>query len=138
VWTRVQRLLPALWLALATCGEDLPIDRHVEDLVTIAHGIYGQVTTVDDVGEPMPAYLPGFAIGVFAVPAGSVLGNPVATATSGARGFYEIELPAGDQVLCTAFERCVLVTLVAGELSRIDYEFSLGPGWSRGSPWPAP
>jgi hypothetical protein len=138
------RALPAILLlvAAAACGVRTErIDRYVEDLVTIQHGLYGQVTEVDDVGneeETAPRYLPGFAVDAFEVPLGAELGSPVASTSSRLpRAFYELSLPAGDHVVCSSFKRCVVITLGAGELMRLDYEFSFGPGWSSGTPWPS-
>lgn len=111
------------------------IDGRVEDLVTIRKGLYGQVTSVDDVGEPQPEYLPGFGIDVFPVPDGTELGSPIAHAASVSRGFYEIELSPSEYVVCSSFRRCVRLAL-GDELHRLDYEFSVGPGWSAGTSWP--
>ncbi len=132
------RSIPCLaLLALVACGsERKTVDRHVEDLVTIAHGLYGQIITVNDVGNTDEAYQPGFTVDVYALPSGVALGPVLATATSGDRGFWELGLDAGDYVVCTAFQRCVAVTLASGELLRLDYELSVGPGWSAGTPWP--
>jgi hypothetical protein len=137
--SRTHRVVAALALALVVgCGgRDATLDRHVEDLVSIQHGLYGQVTAVDDVGSPAPTYLPGFGVEAFAVPAGTTLGAPEASTTSAARGFYELALPTGDHVVCSSYGRCVVVTLADGELRRLDYEFSVGPGWSAGTPWPS-
>lgn len=139
----VRRSLSAALLlaALAACGRDdhHGIDRHVEDLVTIDHGVYGQATYVDDVGDPAAAtsYLPGFGIEVYPLPLSVTLGAAVATTASRAdRGFYQLELGPGDYVVCTQFHRCVAITLADGARTRLDYEMSVGPGWSAGTPWP--
>jgi hypothetical protein len=133
---RAFRLLaPAsFWVALACGGHAAPT---VEQRVTIQQGIYGQVTSLDDVGRHEPQPLGGFPIYVYDVPAGTVLGAPTAsTASETSLGFYEMALPSGDHVVCTSFQRCVVVTIRAGQRLRLDYEFSVGPGWSSGAPWP--
>ncbi len=134
----LQWLAPASFLVAAACGSRTEtIDRHVEDLVTIDQGIYGQITQLDDVGEHRPSYLPGFGVYVYAVPPGTELGEPVAgTSSEASRGFYEVALPTGDHLACTSFQRCVVLTLAQGERLRLDYEFSVGPGWSTGAVWP--
>jgi hypothetical protein len=138
--TLVRSLAALMLAASAGCeGGAYSIDHRVEDLVTIDHGLYGQVTAVNDVGNVEESYLPGFAIDAYEVPPGTELGAPVAITSSRLpRGFYEVALPAGDHVVCTRFLRCVLVTLAEGELRRLDYELGVGPGWSGGTPWPGP
>ncbi len=136
---RKARLRPSvlviLGLAAAACGRERS-DPQPEDLVTIAHGLYGQAISVNDVGDPNEQYLAGFAIDAFAAPtAGGALGAPQASTSTDARGFYQLELPAGAYVVCTSFGRCVLISLADGELVRLDYEFGVGPGWSLGTPW---
>ncbi len=123
----------ALVLGAAGCGDD-GIDRDVEDLVTITQGIYGQVTSTNDVGDVETRYLPGFEIDVFPVPPifpapDDEHGVPVATTESGARAFYEVALDPGDYVVCTFFGRCIDITVLEGALMRLDYSFSIAPGW---------
>jgi hypothetical protein len=126
-------------LAASACGdEERTLDRHVEDLVTIDQGVYGQITSVSDVGPSAADYLPGFTVEVYVVPVGTERGTPVAsTASEASRGFYKVSLSAGDHLVCTASGSCVVVTLAAGEVLRLDYESGPGPGWSRGTSWPA-
>jgi hypothetical protein len=132
----------AIFVALAALGcggGGEGIDRHVEDLVTIDQGIYGQITSADDVGDADHAYLAGFGVDVYTIPDGTVLGTPLANTVSGQeRGYYELALDAGDWLVCTRFQRCVIVTVAAGQRLRLDYEFSNAPGWSRGTPWEPP
>lgn len=129
--------MAVLAIALTGCGGKSAkgIDRQVEELLTIRRGLYGQVTSLDDIGEHLPEYLQRFGIDVFQVPGGTELGSPVAHTASAERGFYEIELPPSDYVVCSSFRRCVRVAL-GDELRRLDYEFSVGPGWSAGTWWP--
>ncbi len=131
-------VVPASCLVAAACGSQTEtIDRRVEDRVTIEQGIYGQITSVDDVGEHEPQYFSGFGVFVYAVPPGTELGEPVAnTSSEASRGFYEVALPASDHVVCTTFRRCVVVTITEGQRLRLDYEFGPGPGWSSGTSWP--
>ncbi len=138
---RVRRWLPSLALA-AVLGCDHQgggIDRHVEDLVTIDQGIYGQVTSVNDVGAPDTAYVPAFPVSVFPVPDGIVLGSPIASAETGPdRGFYQVALDAGDWVVCDWARRCVTASVGPAQRLRLDYEIGPGPGWSNGTPWTPP
>lgn len=74
---------------------------------------------------------------MYDVPSGTVLGAPTAsTVSESSIGFYEIALSNGDHVACTSYERCVAVTVSEGQRLRLDYEYSVGPGWSSGAPWP--
>ena len=123
-------------LLLAGCGGN-GIDRHVEPLVTIDQGIYGQATSVNDVGDPDVQVLWGFEVDAFAVPSsGTELAATEGSATTASMGFYEIALPAGEHVVCTASRRCVTATVPQGGLVRLDCELSVGPGWQGGTPWP--
>jgi hypothetical protein len=130
-----QLLAPAsFWLALACGGHTPPT---IDQRVTIQQGIYGQITSSNDVGPPERQHVGEFQVNVYDVPSGTVLGAPTAsTVSDDSLGFYEISLPKGDHVVCTSFQRCVLVTVFDGQRLRLDYEISVGPGWSRGAPWP--
>ncbi|WP_255207681.1 MULTISPECIES: carboxypeptidase regulatory-like domain-containing protein [unclassified Myxococcus] len=55
----------------------------------------------------------------------------VASVTSNEDGFFEAELALGDYRICTTFERCTDFSVGSNEVVRLDYEMSLGPGWSR-------
>ncbi|AEI68721.1 putative lipoprotein [Corallococcus macrosporus] len=57
--------------------------------------------------------------------------SDVGSVTSNEEGFYEFALEPGDYRICTTFERCTDFTVGTGEAVRLDYEFSVGPGWSR-------
>jgi len=60
----------------------------------------------------------------------AVADSPLATATSDGVGFYEFPLTPGDYSLCTSFRRCTALHVETGQCVRLDYEFSVGPGWS--------
>jgi len=121
-------------LALA-CGEaNISVDRQVEDHLTIASGVYGQTTSVDDVGDHSPQYYP-MTLSVF----NSSDHNAVlASARSDERGFYQIQLSPGDYAICTSFDRCTSFLVSDGQCIRLDYEFSVGPGWSAARAIPCP
>ncbi len=118
---------------LPGCG-GRSVDPHVEDLVTIRTGIYGQVTSVNDVGDTDSDYVRDFGVDVFQVPAATELGAPIAHTASAGRGFYQLEIEPADYVVCSAFRRCVRIT-VGDQPLRLDYEISVGPGWSTGTTW---
>lgn len=109
--------------------------------VTIVQGIYGMATKHDDVGaNPVVAWKDARFIVYANCPAGSGYDpdNPViAEVTSDYSGFYQLPLDPGDYVVCTAFQRCTTVTVAPNSRVRLDYEFSVGPGWSN-STVPAP
>ncbi len=114
------------WHLLAACGAS--IDRDVSDRVTISQGVFGQTTRHDDVGSN-PVEYHQMDLVVFAAPRAQGV-EPVARVTSGERGFYEVELAAGDFEICTTFDRCAQFSIGEGERARLDYEFGAGPGWS--------
>lgn len=132
--TTPRRAAIVVLLTLVGCTPE-PIDRRVEQFVTITRGIYGQATFIDDMGSDDADYLPGLRIDVFPAPPivpapGDDLGLPVASTESGWHGFYELTLEPGEYVACTAFRDCAAVTIGEGGLARLDYEVGPGPGWS--------
>ena len=113
--------------ALTACGEaNTSIDRQVESQLTIASGVYGQTTSVDDVGSNSPQYFP-MTLSVFNSEDHNAA---LANARSDERGFYEIQLSPGEYTICTSFDRCTPLPVSDGQCIRLDYEFSVGPGWS--------
>jgi hypothetical protein len=112
--------LSLLFLSACSTG----VDRNVESKVTITTGVYGQTTEVDDVGtHPSPTYH------TMQIELQHPDSAPVASATSGEQGFYELAAEPADYRICTTFGRCLAITVVAGQRLRCDYEFSIGPGW---------
>lgn len=111
-----------------------------EGFVTIHEGIYGATTQRDDVGASSEQPLGGFRILVFdhvPAPGSSALASftaesPLATVASDDRGLFELALTPKKYVLCSTFGRCVWFDVKAGSPSRIDYQMSVGSGWSRG------
>lgn len=129
-----------LALTCLSCTEESPveqgteegIDREVEMFITINQGIYGQVTTYDDVGPGPLEYVEGFGLHVYLTEPSLDPGDfsgAVLEIRSIENGFFEIDLAAGNYYVCTTFKRCVVVEQREGELLRLDYEFSVGPGW---------
>jgi hypothetical protein len=117
---------------LAMCGsgctgaELFGIDRNVETKLTITSGVYGQTTSQDDVGDHAPEYK-SMQVNVFSSSSDEA---PLATATSDEVGFYEIALLPGDYSMCTVFGRCRDFRADQGQCVRLDYEYSVGPGWT--------
>jgi hypothetical protein len=108
---------------------DNDIDRRVEQFITIQHGIYGQATSVSDVGASNPQYLTQFEIRVYTAAQYQSGGNPDATVLTSSVGFFEVPLSDGDFFLCTSYMRCTHLTISNSELKRCDFEAGPGPGW---------
>jgi hypothetical protein len=111
-------------------------ERKVSTFATVKTGLQGLVTELDDVGLTQPKDLANFQVDVFEVPPSTTLGPVFASTHTNADGFYELALAPADYVVCTAFKRCVRVTVPKGDPLRLDYYFSVGPGWSGGTRWP--
>lgn len=128
-------LVGGVTLGLAACSEASPgIDRQVEDRLTISSGVYGQTTSLDDVGNNSPQYYP-MTLSVFTSQDHNAA---VASATSDQRGFYQIQLAPADYAICTSFDRCSPVSVTDRQCVRLDYSFSFGPGWSEPRARPCP
>jgi hypothetical protein len=98
-------------------------------------GIAGCATSHNDIGDPPPEgeLLPDFPIDVFTTqpshdPEDGA--KPDFHAETDAIGYYEIALDAGHYVICTSFRRCTELDLDGKNVHRLDYDFSVGPGWS--------
>ncbi|HEY2735248.1 MAG TPA: hypothetical protein VGI70_14730, partial [Polyangiales bacterium] len=52
------------------------------------------------------------------------------SALTDAQGFYELSVPAGHYWVCTSFRRCIEEDLAISQVTELDYEASVGPGWS--------
>lgn len=117
-------------LSSTACFEE-EFDPYVEDLLTISQGIYGQTTSHDDVGyNPIVVNSDFTVLAYTSQPPENLNGaEPFASDISDERGFYELALEPGEYWICTAFGRCIQLTL-GTELLRLDYEFGVGPGWS--------
>jgi hypothetical protein len=136
-------MVPAMrclgWVALsvlmaAACDDSEPsVDECPRRAPSVTRGVYGCITSVDDVGDPEVRVQPDFGVEIF-------LEKPPATPDDGLAayseaesdpvGFFEIELAAGDYWICTRFRRCVELVVPESGSVRMDYELSLGPGWS--------
>ncbi|MFP2956296.1 hypothetical protein ACLEPN_00300 [Myxococcus sp. 1LA] len=117
-------MLAAIAVSGLACGDDFD----PEDAVTISQGVFGMTTYVGDVCsvgcESEPRSMP---LLVRARPQDS----EVASVKSDGDGFYEVALEPGDYRICTTFERCTDFSVGSSERVRLDYEMSVGPGWSR-------
>jgi len=129
----------ALVVAVTGCGSSnssnsspSPADC-LERMPSMSSGIYGCVTSTDDVGTDLkPQVFPDFTVEVFAeqpppTPEDGLL--PLASAKSDALGFYQLRLDPGSYSLCTTFRRCTAIDVVADVPLRKNYDFSVGPGW---------
>jgi hypothetical protein len=103
------------------------VDPIVEDRLTISSGIYGQTTSLDDVGDHSPEYM---SMELTVTPS-SDDGARVSTVRSDEAGFFESELLPGSYSICTTFGRCADFDVQPGQCVRLDYEFGPGPGWSQ-------
>jgi hypothetical protein len=134
-------LLLGLGAALG-CGSSQPTLPDADQLVTIQQGVYGIITSEDDVGDYTVVPLGSFSILVYGdVPPLSIGQNgapivppPLTETRSDERGFYQLELAAGRYVFCTSFLRCVWLDVPANQPVRLDYVFGLLGGWSQGEP----
>jgi hypothetical protein len=99
----------------------------------VTSGVYGCVTSSDDVGEPKPAKaFPEFRLEVFEAERPPTPGDgltPVAATTSDRTGFFELGLEPGAHWLCTSFLRCIRVELAAGSPQPHNYDFGPGQGF---------
>ena len=113
------------------CGSapstELDACRHHEP--SIAVGIYGCVTSTSEVDDTH--VLPDFSVQAFtsqpsAMPDDGAV--PSLSTASDADGYYQLSLLPGHYWICSSFRRCVEKDILAGT-RRLDYSFSLGPGW---------
>jgi hypothetical protein len=121
----------AIFILSAAC--DLTgVSYDVSDLITIDQGVYGQATTYDDTSGGEVEYMEGLDVEVFLEQPSTDPedgATPHASARSGERGFWEIELAVGDYWLCTSFRRCIFIAIDEGTLLRKDYVFGFMGGW---------
>ncbi len=131
-------LLPIFICLVISCSSDSssneePMSVDTELSISIAQGVYGLTTSYDDVGDNPIEIYSGFNIDVFYEKPSSDLNEdvvPLASAESDDNGFYEIALQSGEYCVCTTFRRCLNVSIQENEALRLDYEYSVGPGWS--------
>ncbi len=119
------------------CGsDDIPSDEEVEEFATLNQGIYGLITSYNDVGDDNEVESSSdFGVIVREKTSDKPEGVPVASTSSNDRGLYQLPLEPGVYWVCTEFLRCVWFELDEGQRLRLDYEFGPGPGWSAGE-WP--
>ncbi|GHG70631.1 hypothetical protein [Comamonas sp. JC664] len=114
--------LPLIALGGSACG-----DANTLDALSISQGVYGLTTYAEDVCTgKCDAGPKSMTFSLRALPGETDVG----TVTSSREGFYEVALEPGGYRICTTFERCTDFTVEAGQLVRLDYESSVGPGWS--------
>jgi hypothetical protein len=87
------------------------MDRDIATKVTIAEGVYGQLTS------------DGLPVARQAVTVYTASGD-YATATSDGDGVYQIALPNGDYTICTS--ACTTITTPSS--ARVRYDWTDGPG----------
>ena len=112
---------------------DNSINRDVKDLLIITQGVYGQVTSQDDIGSNPVEYFPEFRIDIFDYEPSDNPNDGAAihlSAESDDRGFFEAQLKTGTYWICSFFRRCTTININENKIIRMDYEFSAGPGWS--------
>ncbi|QDE67004.1 hypothetical protein BHS09_08255 [Myxococcus xanthus] len=116
-------LLAVMSLSSLACGDSDP-----EEAVTISQGVYGMTSYVNDVCSSGCERDPrSMTLLVKSLPQDT----DVASVTSNEDGFYEVALALGDYRICTTFGRCTDFSVGNNEVVRLDYEMSVGPGWSR-------
>lgn len=131
----MKTLLVALCLvSLVACNDSKQSNTlpDIDNYVSIAEGVYGQVSYVDDVGSTSESVIEDFEIHVFTMPFKSSdfgTSTPLISTSSNSVGFYEIPLQVSTYCICTDSGRCAGVNLEDKSLIRIDYEMSVGPGW---------
>jgi hypothetical protein len=118
------------------CGSTT-LDHHVERLLTIRQGIYGQVSVINDVCPDgvCPEAPVANELSVF----GSALPSPVPVRSSATLGFYELALPQGSFEICYRYpssppdpsppDACSAFAVVEEQRVRRDLRFGLGGGW---------
>ncbi len=115
--------LAVMTLISVACGDVDP-----DEAVTISQGVYGMTSYVNDVCSSECEREPrSMTLLVKSLPQDM----DVASVTSNKDGFYEAALVPGDYRICTTFGRCTDFSVGIDELVRLDYEMSVGPGWSR-------
>jgi hypothetical protein len=123
----------------ANCGSDPTVADCDAHSPSIATGFAGCVSSEDDVGNPPPppSVKPGFGVDVFVTQPSTDLNDgarPEFTTQTGADGFYEITVTPGHYWVCTTFRRCIEQDVQPMTVRRLDYAFSVGPGWSEPRP----
>lgn len=115
--------LAVMSLSSLACGDVDP-----EEAVTISQGVYGMTSYVNDVCSSGCEREPrSMTLLVKSLPQDT----DVASVTSNEDGFFEVALELGDYRICTTFGRCSDFSVGSSEVVRLDYEMSVGQGWSR-------
>jgi hypothetical protein len=112
-------------------GPSTDLDACRQRAPSIATGIYGCTTSTSDEGDTTTYVLPDFQVQVFTSEPSGMQNDgavPAWSTASDADGFYELSLAPGHYWICSGFRRCTEQKLGAAP-RRLDYSFSLGPGW---------
>jgi hypothetical protein len=124
----------------------VPLNSCIDDRVTIAQGVYGQMVIGCDTPDCSPAYAVGAEVHVYdsdptppegpqdqaPYDSGTHL-VPVARETATADGFYQADLAPGAYYLC-ANGFCVAITLPPSPpLARWDFTAAPWNGWHEGA-----
>ncbi|MDO6526629.1 hypothetical protein [Motilimonas sp. 1_MG-2023] len=105
----------------------------MKNKLSITQGVFGAITSHDDIGDNHVEFASGFNIDIFYDQPSMDLNEavtPLVSIQSDEKGFYEHELETGEYCICTRFRRCAPIVIHENEMLRLDYELSTGPGWS--------
>jgi hypothetical protein len=107
---------------LGACGS---VDTDIEDQITIAQGVYGLLIAECEASGCQDHPAAGEHVIVYA--AGS--GGKYSDVLSDDNGVYQIDLAAGDYILCTY--SCTTITVPPNDKIRVDWTSGPGGGhWS--------
>ncbi len=114
-------------------SDEEPTTQDLKENLSITQGVYGLTTSHNDVGDNPIEIISGFDVDIFYEQPTTDLEEdvtPLVSIKSNGEGLYEEELESGEYCICTSFRRCAPVVIHENELLRLDYESSVGPGWS--------
>jgi hypothetical protein len=118
-------------MAVGCGGGSGTFDTHIENRITIEHGVYGQAVSVDNqggLGDPLPqGALKGLRLGLFASDPLLVTPSPppMATTITDVAGFYQFAVDGAFAICRMARQPGVpafcLMSETMGGLHRIDF-----------------
>ena len=108
---------------VAACGGS--VDTDIEDRITIEQGVYGLLISGCDTSGCQDRPASGEHVVVYSAGSSSKFSD----VTSDDNGVYQINLAAGNYMLCT--ESCTTITVPANNKIRVDWTSGPGGGhWS--------